>query len=80
MTGLANKKLLYLESFTRLFSGAIFLVVSLFILKSGLLLNELIQKAPLYVCAFVCFIAGFNERFIPSIAEKFTKDANVKDE
>ena len=74
MSGLAFKRLHYWESFTRLFCGGIFALVSMLLLKTGLILSEIMEAHSLYSCALVSFIAGFNERFIPSILEKMTKD------
>ena len=77
MSGLAFRRLHYWESFTRLFCGGIFALVSTLLLKSGLLLSEIVESHSLYACALVGFMAGFNERFIPSILEKMV---NVDDD
>ena len=80
MIGLSSKELYYLESAARLLSGAVFAIVGVLLLKCGFLFKDLTENHMLYSCGLIGFIAGFNERFIPSIAEKMVKNETKKDE
>lgn len=78
LTGLASKKIHYLEAFARLLSGGIFAFVAILFVDTGLVLKDItVSNLWAYHC-IVGFIAGFNERFVPSIIESFT--SNTTDE
>lgn len=74
LTGLASKKIHYLEAFARLFCGGIFAFVAILFIDTGLVLKDItVSNLWAYHC-IVGFIAGFNERFVPSIIESFTSN------
>ena len=72
MTGLGTKWLHYLEAMARMVIGAIFAFVILCALKSGLVFTEL-NNSDHILCLYIVlgFIAGFSEKFVPSIMESF---------
>lgn len=72
LTGLATKKIHYLEAFSRLFCGSIFGITGMLLLKAGLILDIFIQNDICIWNALIAFIAAFNERFIPTIIEHIT--------
>lgn len=78
MTGLASKDIHYLEAFARLFCGGIFAFVAILFIDTGLVLKDITVSNPWAYHCIVGFIAGFNERFVPSIIESFT--SNVTEE
>ena len=78
LTGLAMKQLYIWESFTRIFSGAIFSAFGICLLKSEILFQDFVHEHLTFGCMIIGFIAAFNERFIPSIVEKIAK--NEEDE
>lgn len=74
LKGLASKNIHYLEAFARLFCGGIFSFIAILLIDTGLFLKELtVSNLWAYHCIFG-FIAGFNERFVPSIIESFTSN------
>jgi len=82
-TGLSSKCLHLLEVLSRLFIGAISATIALCSIKCGLLLPHLVQNSELYSFIVVGFVAGFSERFIPSLVEKITnmqEDPDTKQE
>lgn len=72
MTGLGTRWLHYLESMARMVIGAIFAFVIICALKSGLVFTDLTNSEHL-LCLYIvlCFIAGFSEKFVPSVLESF---------
>lgn len=70
MTGLASKRLHYMESISRLFIGAIAAVIAMFAVRSGLTLALGDQGTLFYFYCLLGFAAGFSERLIPSLIEK----------
>lgn len=78
MTGLASKNIHYLEAFARLLCGGIFAFVAILFIDTGLVLKDITVSNPWAYHCIVGFIAGFNERFVPSIIESFT--SNVTEE
>ena len=78
MTGLASKDIHYLEAFARLFCGEIFAFVAILFIDTGLVLKDITVSNPWAYHCIVGFIAGFNERFVPSIIGSFT--SNVTEE
>lgn len=74
LTGLASKNIHYLEAFARLFCGGIFAFIAILFIDTGLVLKDItVSNLWAYHC-IVGFIAGFNERFVPSIIESFTSN------
>lgn len=71
MTGLASVFLHIMESISRLFIGAIAAVVSMFAIRSGLMLAVGNGSGMFFLSCVFGFAAGFSERFIPSLLEKF---------
>lgn len=74
MTGLSSKWLHYAEAACRLLVGAIFALVAIQAVKCGLLLSSIDASLLIYTCALIGFVAGFSERFVPSLVEKIAKD------
>jgi len=72
------KDIHYLEAFARLFCGGIFAFVAILFIDTGLVLKDITVSNPWAYHCIVGFIAGFNERFVPSIIESFT--SNVTEE
>ncbi len=79
MTGLSTKTLHFLETMTRIFVGAISASVLVLAVKCGVILPKMAETAPLWFFGLVGFAAGFSERMIPSLMEKFSKQM-TKDE
>ena len=77
MTGLSSKWLHYEETACRLLAGGVFALVAILAVKCGLLLNNIEASMIVYACSLVGFIAGFSERFIPSLVERITKDEDI---
>ena len=72
MTGLGTRWLHYLEALARMLIGAIFAFVILCALKSGLFFTELNNTEHILDLYIVLgFIAGFSEKFVPSVLESF---------
>lgn len=79
MTGLSTKTLHFLETLTRLIIGAISASVLILAVKCGIILPKMAETAPLWFFGLIGFAAGFSERMIPSLMEKFSKQM-TKDE
>lgn len=73
MTGLSTKTLHFLETLTRLIIGAISASVLILAVKCGIILPKMAETAPLWFFGLIGFAAGFSERMIPSLMEKFSK-------
>lgn len=72
MTGLGTRWLHYLEAISRMAIGAIFAFIIICALKSGLVLQELNNSEHLLSLYMALgFIAGFSEKFVPSVLESF---------
>lgn len=76
MTGLSTKILHFLETLTRLMVGAISASVLVLAVKSGVILPKMAETASLWLFGLIGFAAGFSERMIPSLMEKFSKQIN----
>ena len=75
MTGLASKNIHFLEAFARLFCGGIFAFVAMQLLNTGLVLKDFtINNVWSYNC-IIGFVAGFNERFVPTIIETISSNS-----
>ncbi len=71
LTGLGSPIMHYLESFSRLVIGAIFAMVTILLLKTGLILKELmLNNSQLIIYCIVGFCSGFSEKLVPTIMEK----------
>lgn len=79
MTGLSSKWLHCAEALCRLLVGAIFALVAIFAVKCGLLLSNVDISLMIYTSALVGFVAGFSERFVPSLVEKIAKNESEDD-
>lgn len=79
MTGLSSKWLHYAEATCRLLVGAIFALVAIQAVKCGLLLSSIDSSLMIYTCGLIGFVAGFSERFVPSLVEKIAKDEYEND-
>ena len=79
MTGLSSRWLHIAEALCRLLVGAIFALVAIFAVKCGLLLSNIDVSLMIYTSALIGFVAGFSERFVPSLVEKIAKDESEDD-
>ena len=73
MTGLASKRLHYMESISRLFVGAIAAVIVMFAIRSGLMLAIGENSNLFFLYCVFGFAAGFSERLLPSLIERLLK-------
>lgn len=72
MTGLGLPKFHYLEAFSRIMIGAIFALIIILALKSGVILNNIANNQyEIYAYCVLGFCSGFSEKFVPSILESF---------
>lgn len=62
------------ETFYRMFVGAIFALIAVLCVKSGLLFTS--WATNLITMGIVGFVAGFSERLIPNLIEKIVKNEN----
>lgn len=74
LTGLSSKSLHYLEAISRMFVGGIFAVVALYAICCHILFPELDANYHVAVFALAGFLAGFSERFVPSLMERLSND------
>ena len=75
MTGLASRRVHFLEAFARLFCGGIFAFVAMLLLSTGLVLKDFtVNNVWAYNC-IIGFAAGFNERFVPTIIETISSNS-----
>lgn len=73
MTGLASKRLHFMESISRLFVGAIAAVIVMFAIRSGLMLAIGESSNLFFLYCVFGFAAGFSERLLPSLIERILK-------
>lgn len=71
MTGLGTKGLHYLEAFSRVLIGIIFAALATLMVKSGLIFGSLEGTVTDNYLPVLGFCAGFSEKWIPSILERF---------
>ena len=76
MTGLSSKTLHVTESLSRLFVGAIFSIVAMFAIKCGLIFTNSSPDIMRFVFGLTGFAAGFSERFVPSMIERFISNTD----
>ena len=75
LTGLGTKGLHRLEAFSRILIGVIFAVLAMLLVKSGLIFSSIeIIITDNYLLPVLGFCAGFSEKWIPSILERFVDD------
>ena len=70
MTGLGTKGLHRLEAFSRILIGVIFALVVVFMVHSNIIFGN-IEGNDIYLFPLMGFCAGFSEKWIPSILERF---------
>lgn len=81
LTGLSSKCLHYLEAVSRMFVGGIFALVALYAICCHIVFPELDADYHFAVFALAGFLAGFSERFVPSLMERLSNDKiSSKDE
>lgn len=72
MSGLGLKRLHYFEAFTRILVGIIFAMIIIFGVRGNLFLGDMpTETVKLYVYSILGFCAGFSEKWVPSVLEKF---------
>ena len=72
LTGLGTKGLHRLEAFSRILIGVIFALVVIFMVHSQIILGNLKgANNEMYLLPLMGFCAGFSEKWIPSILERF---------
>lgn len=76
MTGLSSKTLHVAESLSRLFIGAVFSIVAMFAIRCGLILANNSPDIMRFVFGLTGFAAGFSERFVPSMIERFISNTD----
>ena len=76
MTGLGSKSLQYLEAFSRILIGVIFALLVVLMQNSGILFGNIGNVTDITcLLAILGFCAGFSEKWIPSILERFMNDS-----
>lgn len=77
-TGLASPLLHILETISKLFVGAIFALCAICLVKCNIVFSSIDDSIIDYAYALVGFVAGFSERFIPSMLERFVDNETSK--
>lgn len=76
MTGLGTKSLHYLEAFSRILIGVIFALLVVLMQNSGILFGNIGNVTDITcLLAILGFCAGFSEKWIPSILERFMNES-----
>ena len=76
MTGLGTKSLHYLEAFSRILIGVIFALLVVLMQNSGILFGNIGNVTDITcLLAILGFCAGFSEKWIPSILERFMSES-----
>lgn len=78
MKGFSTRRLLALESISRLFIGGISAIVVFLAYKCHVVFTLLETIEPIYAISFLGFLGGICERFVPSLVESFA-NKNLKD-
>lgn len=78
-TGLSSANLHVLEAVCRMLLGVIFAIVAICAIRTGILLKDIDPNIVQFAYGLVGFAAGFSERMVPSMIEKFV-DTNTKTE
>lgn len=77
-TGLSSRRLHVMEAISRSFVGALFAIVVVLLMKCHLILSDIEGSYAIYAYMLLSFIAGFSERFVPSLMEKIVNE-NVEE-
>lgn len=72
LTGLSSEFLHYLEAVSRMFVGGIFALVIMYAIRCHIVFPEIDAKYHMPVFALAGFLAGFSERFVPSLMERLS--------
>lgn len=80
MKGLSSKFALWVESLSRLLVGCVSSIVIIMFFNVDLILTLLKNKEPIYVYSIIAFVAGFSERWLTSIVERFIDQENKNHE
>lgn len=80
MKGLSTKFALVVESLSRLLVGCISAIVMIMAFKTDFVLSVLKDKEPIYVYSVIAFVAGFSERWLTSIVERFINEDEKQNE
>lgn len=74
MTGLGARKVHYLEAFSRMLIGVIFAMIIIFAVRGNIVFGNVpTDLCSIYIYSILGFCAGFSEKWIPSVLEKFMK-------
>lgn len=80
LTGLGTKGLHRLEAFSRILIGVIFALVVVFMVHSQIILGNLKgANNEMYLLPLMGFCAGFSEKWIPSILERFMSESESQE-
>lgn len=78
LTGLGTKSLHHLEAFSRILIGVIFALLVVFMQNSGIIFGNIGNTSDtICLLAILGFCAGFSEKWIPSILERFMSDSEM---
>lgn len=80
LTGLSSQFLHYLEAISRMFVGSVFALVVLFAINCHIVFPELNANYHIPAFALAGFLAGFSERFVPSLMERLSNEKTESNE
>ena len=80
LTGLSSRCLHYVEAVSRMFVGAIFALVILYAICCHIVFPELDANYHYPLFALAGFLAGFSERFVPSLMERLSNENTESNE
>lgn len=80
LTGLSSRCLHYVEAVSRMFVGAIFALVILYAICCHIVFPELDANYHHPLFALAGFLAGFSERFVPSLMERLSNENTESNE
>lgn len=76
MTGLGLRRVHYLEAFSRMMIGIIFAMIVIFAVRGNIFFGNMPSDVcGIYVYSVLGFCAGFSEKWVPSLMEKFMQQA-----
>lgn len=78
-TGLSSACLHVLEATCRMLLGVIFAIVAICAIRTGIILKNIDENILQFAYGLVGFAAGFSERMVPSMIEKFVDSNAVKE-
>lgn len=70
----SGRLLSFLQIFSKILAGAISGIIVIYLFEMGLIFNNFKGTAPNACLVILCIIAGFSERLVPSIMDKFCED------